>query len=59
LPKYHEPKVWVRWEPQETIAALVQAMSLSWMRDAALVAVSTGLRESELFGLKPEHIDLA
>jgi integrase len=29
------------------------------MRDAALVAVSTGLRESELFGLTPAHIDLA
>jgi integrase len=59
LPKYHEPKVRVRWEPQEVIAALIRAMNLSWMRDAALVAVSTGLRESELFGLTPAHIDLA
>ena len=59
LPKYHEPKVRVRWEPPETIAALIQAMSLPWMRDAALVAVSTGLRESELFGLTTAHVDLA
>jgi integrase len=59
LPKYQEPKVRVRWEPPEVIAALIQAMSLSWMRDAALVAVSTGLRESELFGLMSAHIDLA
>ena len=59
LPKYHEPKVRVRWEPPETIAALIQAMSLPWMRDAALVAVSTGLRESELFGLTAAHVDLA
>jgi YD repeat-containing protein len=49
----------VRWEPQEVIAALIGAMSLQWMRDAALVAVSTGLRESELFGLTPAHVDLA
>jgi hypothetical protein len=42
LPKYHEPKVRVRWEPPETIAALIQALTLPWMRDAALVAVSTG-----------------
>jgi integrase len=59
LPKYAEPKVRVRWEPQNVIAALIQAMSLSWMRDAALVAVSTGLRESELFGLTAAHVDLA
>jgi integrase len=59
LPKYQEPKVRVRWESQETISALIQAMSLTWMRDAALVAVSTGLRESELFGLTPANIDLA
>ena len=59
LPKYHEPKVRVRWEPPATIATLIQAMTLPWMRDAALVAVSTGLRESELFGLTPAHIDLA
>jgi integrase len=59
LPKDHEPKVRVRWENQETIAALIRVMTLPWMRDAALVAVSTGVRESELFGLTPAHIDLA
>jgi integrase len=59
LPAYPEPKVRVRWEPQETISALIRAMTVQWMRDAALVAVSTGLRESELFGLTPANIDLA
>ena len=34
-------------------------MRLSWMQDAAVVAVSTGLRESELFSLSPPQIDLA
>jgi integrase len=58
LPKYNEPKVRIRWEPQETISALINAITLPWVQDAALVAVSTGLRESELFGLTPGHIDL-
>ena len=58
LPVYHEPDVRVRWEPPEVIAALIRAMTMPWMRDAALVAVSTGLRESELFGLKPSQVNL-
>lgn len=58
LTPFHEPRVRVRWEPPETIARLIQAIALPWMRDAALVAVATGLRESELFGLTPAHIDL-
>lgn len=58
LPTYHEPDVRVRWEPPEVITKLIRAMSMPWMRDAALVAVSTGLRESELFSLPPSHIDL-
>jgi len=51
LTKYHEPKVRVRWEPQESIVKLLQALRLDWMRDAAIVAVATGIREAELFGL--------
>jgi integrase len=58
LPKYKEAKVRIRWEPPEVITELIRCMSLSWMRDATLVAVSTGLRESELFGLTSAHIDL-
>lgn len=34
-------------------------MRLPWMQDAAVVAVSTGLRESELFSLSPPQVDLA
>lgn len=58
LPVYYEPDVRVRWEPPEVITDLIRAMSMPWMQDAALVAVSTGLRESELFGLPPSRIDL-
>ncbi|MGB3291103.1 MAG: site-specific integrase [Burkholderiaceae bacterium] len=58
LPIYFEPEVRVRWEPPEVIAKLIRAMTLPWMRDAALVAVSTGMREGELFSLAPSQIDL-
>lgn len=59
LPRYHEPDVRVRWEPPEVITPLIKALRLPWMRDAAVVAVSTGLRESELFSLSPPQVDLA
>lgn len=58
LPRYHEPDVRVRWEPPEVITALIRALQLSWMRDAAIVAVATGMRESELLGLAPSQLDL-
>ncbi|MBR8393943.1 site-specific integrase [Burkholderia cenocepacia] len=59
LPRYHEPDVRVRWEPPEVIATLIRALRLPWMRDAAIVAVATGMREGELFGLTPAQLDLA
>jgi integrase len=59
LPRYHEPDVRVRWEPPEVITALILALRLEWMRDAAIVAVATGMREGELFGLTPAQVDLA
>jgi integrase len=58
LPLYAEPAVRVRWEPESVIAQLIKAMSTQWMRDAALVAVMTGMRESEQFGLRPKQVDL-
>ena len=58
FPHYHEPDVRVRWEPPEVIAALIRALRLEWMRDAAIVAVATGMREGELFGLVPSQVDL-
>ncbi|MGF6611571.1 integrase [Paraburkholderia sp. WSM4175] len=59
LPRYFEPDVRVRWESPEVIAALINALRLPWMRDAAIVAVATGMRQSELFGLTPSQVDLA
>lgn len=59
LPLYAEPAVRVRWEPPEIIIQLIGAMSTQWMRDAATVAVMTGMREGELLGLRPRQIDVA
>lgn len=57
--KYHEPKRRVRWEPPEIIVCFLQALELSWMRDAAIVAVATGMRQAELFSLTVAQVSLA
>ncbi len=59
LQRFEEPDVRVRWEPPEVIAKMINALRLPWMRDAAIVAVATGMRESELFGLRVSQLDLA
>lgn len=59
LPSFWEPEVRVRWESPDAISKLIQALRLGWMRDAVLVAVSTGMRQSELFGLAVHQVDVA
>ncbi|AJX78379.1 tyrosine-type recombinase/integrase [Burkholderia pseudomallei] len=59
LRRFEEPDVRVRWETPEVIITMINALRLPWMRDAAIVAVATGMRESELFGLTVSQIDLA
>lgn len=59
LQRFEEPDVRVRWESPEVILKMIEALRLPWMRDAAIVAVATGMRESELFGLRTSQIDLA
>lgn len=58
LQRFEEPDVRVRWEPPEVIIAMIKALRLPWMRRAAIVAVATGMRESELFGLRRSQLDL-
>jgi len=58
LPKYYEQDVRIRWEPPAVIYALIKALRLAWMQDAALVAVATGMRAGELFSLSPAQVDL-
>jgi integrase len=57
--KYHEAKRRVRWEPPEVIVRLFSALELAWMRDAAIVAVATGMRQAELFGLTAAQVSIA
>jgi integrase len=57
--KRKEPKERVRWEPQGVIKRLIERLRLSWRRDAVLVAVATGMRESELFTLTAAQVNLA
>jgi len=59
LPRYEEPDIRVRWEPPHRIIALIEAMSLPWMQDAAIVAVASGMREDELFSVQPLTVNLA
>ncbi len=58
FPTFIEPSKRVRWEPPEVIFELVQALRLPWMKDSAIVAVATGMREGELFGLPPRQVML-
>lgn len=53
-----EPKLRVRWEPKPVVNALISALRLPWMRDVAIVAVSTGMREDELLSLLPSDVDI-
>ncbi|TFL14170.1 site-specific integrase [Pusillimonas caeni] len=58
LPQYVEPRVRIRWEPPHIIAKIIGNISLDWLRDAAIVAVATGMRESELFGMPPSGVNV-
>ncbi|NHC62908.1 tyrosine-type recombinase/integrase [Paenalcaligenes suwonensis] len=58
MERYDEPSKRVRWERQNVISALINALHLPWMRDVCLVAVATGMREDELLSLLPMDVDL-
>lgn len=58
LTKFEEPAVRVRWESQAVITKLINAMSLSWMRDVSIFAVATGMRETEILSLTRDRIDM-
>jgi hypothetical protein len=51
ISKFEEPRKRVRWEPALVIAALIDAMTLQWLRDVSLVAVATEMREDALLSL--------
>lgn len=53
---FEEPSARIRWESPQRIMALVDAIRLPWMRDSVIVAVMTGMRESEQFSLIPSQV---
>ncbi len=59
LARFEEPDVRVRWEPRETIAALIDALSMDWMREVVLFAVATGMRANEILSLTWPQVDRA
>ncbi|MFC3336936.1 site-specific integrase [Paracandidimonas soli] len=59
LPRFDEPVARIRWEPPHRIMAMVDAITVPWMRDAVIVAVMTGMRETEQFSLAPGQVMLA
>jgi integrase len=54
-----EPETRVRWEPKHVIVKLIKAMSVSWMQELSLFAVSTGMRQSEITTLTWSQVDMA
>lgn len=58
LSKFHEPDVRVRWESRAAIVQLIRALPVDWMREATLLAVSTGMRANEILSLTWDQVDL-
>jgi integrase len=59
LARFEEPDVRVRWEPRPVIVDLLRAISMDWLREAALFAVSTGMRADEILSLRWNQVDVA
>jgi integrase len=53
-----EPKVRVRWIEKEQARALLNALSLDWMKRIVSFALLTGARKGEIFSLKWENVNL-
>ena len=56
LSRFEEPAARIRWESPQRIMAMVDALTVPWMRDAVIVAVMTGMRETEQFSLVPSQV---
>jgi integrase len=57
VPMYRLDKVEPRWEPRDRIHELLGKLP-GHSRDMAIVACATGMRKSEVSGLKRAHVDL-
>jgi integrase len=51
IEKLEEPRVRVHWETQPVVTNLIKAISMGWLREAAMFAVSTGMRAGKILSL--------
>lgn len=58
LPAHQEPKKHIRWLNKSEAHALINAMSLEWMKDVSLFALLTGARANEILSLTWDKVDL-
>lgn len=58
LRRAKEPKVRIRWLTHKQAQALLDAITLDWMRDVCQFALATGMRASEILGLRWDQVDL-
>lgn len=56
--RFDEPEVRIRWEPKPVIISLLRAISMEWLREVALFAVSTGMRADEILSLRWAQVDV-
>ncbi len=59
LKQYKEPNKRVRWLKPEEAERLIHALPDNFWRQMAIFSLCTGLRQSNVFGLKWEQVDLA
>lgn len=53
-----EPSKRIRWITPEEAQKLLKAIKTDWLRDVATLALSTGLRRGNIFGLEWSQVDL-
>lgn len=58
ITKFQEPDVRIRWEPRPIISLLIQSLTMDWMKEVALFAVSTGMRADEILSLTWAQVDI-
>lgn len=54
-----EPSVRVRWLTHGQATAMLNALTLQWVRDACRFALATGCRSNEVFSLTWDKVDVA
>ncbi len=59
LKQYKEPSIRIRWLKPDEAQRLINSLPDNFWRQMAIFSLCTGLRQSNVFGLKWEQVDLA